>query len=73
MSSNRLENGLKRMLEQMQRSEVGGKMWVKDAWHAQRVQRYVRKVDMFLELLLFVVHTTGGQPVRVMEITSCRH
>ena len=72
-SSNKLGNRLKWMLEQMQQSEIGRKMWAKDVWHARRVRRYVRKVNVFLELLLFVVHTTGGQPARGTEITSCRH
>jgi len=72
-ASNRIGDGLEWMLEQMRRSETGRKMWAKDAWHARRVRRYVRKVDTFLELLLFVVHTTGGQPARGTEITSCRH
>ncbi len=72
-SSNGLESELKWMLEQMLRSEVGRKMWVNDVWHVRQVQQYIRKVNMFLELLLFVVHTTGGQPARGMEITSCRH
>jgi hypothetical protein len=59
-SSNGLGGGLEWMLKQMQQSEVDRKMWVKKGWHARRVRRYIRKVDTFLELLLFVVHTTAG-------------
>lgn len=72
-ASNRLGDGLEWMLEQMRRSETGRKMWAKDAWHARRVRRMSERSTHFLELLLFVVHTTGGQPARGTEITSCRH
>jgi hypothetical protein len=69
--SNGLGGGLEWMLKQMQQSEVDRKMWVKKGWHARRVRRYMRKVDTFLKLLLFVVHITAGQPARGTEIILC--
>jgi hypothetical protein len=42
-------------------------------WRARDVRKYVRRVDAFLELLLFAMHTTGGQPARGTEITPIRH
>jgi len=72
-SGNGLGGGLKWILQQMQQSEAGRKLYIRGAWHARRVRRYIRRINVFLELLLFVVHTTGGQPARGTEITSCRH
>ena len=42
-------------------------------WQAREVRRYVRRVDAFLELLLFAMHTAGGQPARGTEVTTMRH
>jgi superfamily II DNA/RNA helicase len=42
-------------------------------WDERRVRKYLRRVDAFLELLLFAIHMTGGQPARGTEITSVRH
>lgn len=36
------------------------------------VQKYLREVDRFPELLLFCIHITGGQPARGSEITTIR-
>ncbi|KAK1038992.1 hypothetical protein LTR74_018772 [Friedmanniomyces endolithicus] len=36
------------------------------------VQKYLREVDRFPELLLFCIHITGGQPARGSEITTTR-
>jgi hypothetical protein len=42
-------------------------------WSIKAVQRYLRQVDRFLELLLCSVHVTPGQPGRGSEITTIRH
>ncbi|KAL6172001.1 hypothetical protein ACJQWK_02991 [Exserohilum turcicum] len=42
-------------------------------WRGKRVGQYLRQVDRFLELLLFCVHVTSGQPGRGSEITTIRH
>ncbi|EOA84444.1 uncharacterized protein SETTUDRAFT_72551, partial [Exserohilum turcica Et28A] len=42
-------------------------------WRGKRVGQYLRQVDWFLELLLFCVHVTSGQPGRGSEITTIRH
>jgi superfamily II DNA or RNA helicase len=41
-------------------------------WQVRPARRWLRHVDEFRELLLFCVHTTGGQPARGTEITSVR-
>jgi hypothetical protein len=33
----------------------------------------LRRIDAFLEELLFLMHTTGGQPARGTEIMTVRH
>jgi len=61
------------MVDRMRASEEGRKMRVNGVWNARLIRRYVRKVDKFLELLLFVTHTTAGQPARGTEITTVRY
>jgi len=73
-ASNGLTGGLRWMLERMTHNEEGRKLRSsKTGWHARLVRKYVRRIDRFLELLLFSVHVTGGQPARGTEITSLRH
>ena len=42
------------------------------AWKPQLVRRYLRRVERFLEYLLFLTHVTGGQPARGTEVTTTR-
>ena len=72
-SSNGFADGVKWMLARMSRHEKGKAMREKGSWHIRQVRRYIKKIDSFLELLLYVVHTTGGQPARGSEITSVRY
>ena len=72
-SGNGLADGLDWMIDRMLTSEEGRKMRVNGVWNARQVRRYLRKVDRFLELLLFSAHTTAGQPARGTEITTVRH
>ena len=46
-------------------------MQVKKGWHIWRVRRYIRKIDTFLKLLLFMVYTIVGQPARGTKIILC--
>ena len=43
------------------------------AWRPSVVEKYKTKVDKFLEILLLLVHITGGQPARGTEILSLRY
>jgi len=72
-SGNGLADGLDWMIDRMLTSEEGRKMRVNGVWNARQLRRYLRKVDRFLELLLFGAHTTAGQPARGTEITTVRH
>lgn len=71
-------NGLKDKREWMIRralADPDGKKMFKQGtreWSRMEVQKYLRRVDRFRELLLFCVHVTGGQPARGSEITSIR-
>jgi hypothetical protein len=69
-SSNGLDGGLRLMLEWAVKSELRS---ANKVWREPQVGRYLRRVDAFLELLLFLVHTTGGQPVRGTETMTIRH
>jgi hypothetical protein len=42
-------------------------------WSVRAVQRYMRQMDCFLELLLCSVHVTSRQPRRRTEITTIQH
>jgi hypothetical protein len=41
-------------------------------WRPRAVQRYLKQVDRFLELLCLAIHITGGQPARGPELLSIR-
>ena len=72
-SSNGFTDGLKWMLTRMSRHREG-KMLLEDGdWNIRLVRRYIKKIDIFFELLLLAVHITGGQPARGSEITSVRY
>ncbi|GAB7357797.1 hypothetical protein MBLNU459_g0613t1 [Dothideomycetes sp. NU459] len=69
---NNLQDGHQWMLKKAKSSEGGRKLRVNGVWQVRKVRRYLREVDKFMELLLFCVHLTGGQPARGTEITSVR-
>jgi hypothetical protein len=58
------ENGLNDKLPWMLVRALDGDrtplLFANGIWRARDVRRYVRRVDAFLELLLFAMHTTGG-------------
>ena len=41
-------------------------------WRPRAVQRYLKQIDRFLELLCLAIHITGGQPARGPELLSIR-
>lgn len=43
------------------------------SWHIRRVNKYLREVVNFRQLLLFYMHITSGRPARGPEILSLRH
>ena len=69
---NGLDKGLDWMLERMMKSDKGRKLRGNTAWQRSKVKQYSKSVDKFRELLLFLVHLTGGQLARGPEITSLR-
>jgi len=71
-SSNGLAGGLDWMINRMLVSSEGCKMRKGSEWNVRLVRRYLRKMDEFLEMLLFCTHTTAGQPARGTEITTAR-
>jgi hypothetical protein len=51
------------MLTRAQSRDSGMKLQtVNRQWQAKKVQQYLQQIDRFLELLLFGVHVTSGQP-----------
>ena len=68
--NNGLHNGLEPVLAWALKSELKSP---DGAWRMPQVRKYLRRVDAFLELLLFLMHTTGGQPARGTEIMTIRH
>ncbi|TKA62306.1 hypothetical protein B0A55_12932, partial [Friedmanniomyces simplex] len=60
------------MLERAFAHPEGKKLHRSGTWSKGVVQKYLRQVDRFRELLLFCVHVTGGQPARGSEITTIR-
>jgi hypothetical protein len=60
------------MLEQAFAHPEGRKLHPGESWSKLPVLKYLRQVDRFRELLLFLVHVTGGQPARGSEITTIR-
>jgi Helicase conserved C-terminal domain/Orsellinic acid/F9775 biosynthesis cluster protein D/DEAD/DEAH box helicase len=72
-SSNGLSGGLDWTLTQMVTKLRGReRLRVRGYWRASPIRRYLRQVERFLTLLLFCVHTTGGQPARGTEVLSVR-
>lgn len=67
-SENQLADGLEWMMKR-----EGERLQVDGGWDVRRVKKYLRRVTKYLELLLFAVHVTSGQPGRGTEITSMRH
>ena len=70
---NELGAGFEWIVQRLVKSQVGQKMRADGRSHHRQVRRYLRKIDRFLELLLFLAHTTGGQPARGTEITTARY
>lgn len=70
--SNKLDNGRGWMLAQATKTEGGRKLRKDGEWQRYKVGQYLKTFDKFRELLLFLVHLTGGQPARGPEITSLR-
>jgi hypothetical protein len=66
-------NGLDKGLEGMLRWALGSELRRDGVWQAPQARKYLRRVDAFLEQLLFLMHITGGQPARGTEIQSIRH
>ena len=48
------------------------RLYVNGQWRRGAVRRWLRRCDRFLELLLFCIHTTWGQPARGTEVTALR-
>ncbi|KAK4947069.1 hypothetical protein LTR66_014220 [Elasticomyces elasticus] len=72
-AGNGLSAGLDWMVGKLTKSVEGQRLRVNGRWQPRAVRQYIRRVNSFLELLLFLVHTTGGQPARGTEITTARH
>jgi hypothetical protein len=72
---NELAGSLEETITKMMASTEGCKLRNSEnsAWQPRAVRRYIRQVEKFLELLLFLTHVTGGQPARGTEITSARY
>lgn len=73
VQSNGLTGGLEWMIDRMLASREGRTMRKDGRWNVRSVRRYLRSLDRFLELLLFCVHTTAGQPARGTEVTTARY
>jgi superfamily II DNA or RNA helicase len=72
--ANGLCDGLAWMLARARKRDGGMKLQTVDGrWRAKKVRQYLQQMDRFLELLLFSVHVTSGQPGRGSEITTIRH
>lgn len=68
-----LGDGIDWTIAHLMAADEGQKLRAHGQWQPRRVRRYLRKIDALLELLLFLVHTTGGQPARGTEIATARH
>ncbi|KAK4551663.1 hypothetical protein LTR86_010994 [Recurvomyces mirabilis] len=66
---------LQRVLEESDLREEFGALRVDGsfAWSRARFQRYKILATEFLEMLLLLVHITGGQPARASEILGLAH
>jgi hypothetical protein len=71
-ANNGLQDKREWMIKRTLADVRGRKMRKQGEWSRLVVRKYLRKVDLFRELLLFCVHVTGGQPARGTEITSIR-
>lgn len=69
---NRLQEIRKWTLKRILSDKNSSKMRIKRLQAIPYVQRYLRKIDRFRELLLFYIHLTRGQPARGIEITTLR-
>ena len=72
-ASNQLDDQGQWMRERMIRVLEGARrLYINGRWRRGAVQRWLRRCDRFLELLLFCIHTTWGQPARGTEVTALR-
>jgi hypothetical protein len=62
-----LDDGLRPMLEW---ARTSGLQSPNHDWRKPQVRKYLQRVEAFLELLLFLMHTTGGQPMRGAEVMT---
>ena len=69
-ANNGLQNKQDWMIERALTDDRGKRLRKQGEWSRSEVQKYLRTVDRFQELLLFSIHATGGQPARGTEITS---
>ena len=70
---NGLVGGARWMRERVVQLEGSNRLRYDAGWKRSTCRRYLRQCDKFLELLLFCVHTTWGQPARGTEILSSRY
>ncbi|KAK3615831.1 hypothetical protein LTR56_026356 [Elasticomyces elasticus] len=71
-STNGLQDKRDWMLQHAFAHPKGRKLHSTGSWSKTAVQKYLRQVDRFRELLLLCVHVTGGQPAYGSEITMIR-
>ncbi|KAK3615740.1 hypothetical protein LTR22_027322 [Elasticomyces elasticus] len=71
-STNGLQDKRDWMLQHAFAHPKGRKLHSTGRWSKTAVQKYLRQVDRFRELLLLCVHVTGGQPAYGSEITMIR-
>jgi superfamily II DNA helicase RecQ len=71
-SEHGLAQGARWMQERLVQLKGQKQLRVEGVWKPRACRRYLRKCDKFLELLLFCIHTTWGQPARGTEILSTR-
>jgi hypothetical protein len=66
---------LKRVLEEKRLQEQFCTLEVDErvTWNASSLNKYKGKVNKFLEVLLLLIHITGGQPARGTEIIGLMH
>jgi hypothetical protein len=70
---NGLVNGARWMQERVVQLTGSKRLRTDTGWKPSTCRRYLRQCDTFLELLLFAIHTTYGQPGRGTEILSSRY
>ena len=69
---NKLDGGLDWMLARMVATAKGRELRQDMHWRRHNVRAYLKAVEQFKRLLLFVVHVTGGQPARGPEVLGLR-